>query len=89
MAAVLSVIVMGTYAEAAEITVSESRIELDKAQTEFSFELDIEEDELFALIGDPYTYYMTAEEYQAISDTLVSLYPDYAALYQVPAGIFF
>ena len=48
MAAVLSVIVMGTYAEAAEITVSESRIELDKAQTEFSFELDIEEDELFA-----------------------------------------
>lgn len=31
---------------------------------------------------------ITREEYQAISDTLVSLYPDYAALYQVPAGIF-
>lgn len=31
---------------------------------------------------------ITQEEYQAISDTLVSLYPDYAALYQVPAGIF-
>ncbi len=27
-------------------------------------------DELFALIGDPYTYYMTAEEYQAFLDSV-------------------
>ena len=29
---------------------------------------------------------ITREEYQAISDTLVALYPDYAQLYQPPAG---
>ena len=47
------------------------------------------------LLEDEVTVYVyertrdiTQEEYQAISDTLVSLYPDYAALYQVPAGIF-
>ena len=31
---------------------------------------------------------ITREEYQAISDTLTALYPDYAALYAVPAGLF-
>ena len=30
---------------------------------------------------------ITREEYQSISDTLTALYPDYATLYQVPAGI--
>lgn len=48
MAAVFSVIIMGTCAEAAEITVSENKIELEGDRTEFSIELNIEEDELFA-----------------------------------------
>ena len=30
---------------------------------------------------------VTAEEYQAISDTLTALYPDYADLYAVPEGV--
>lgn len=47
-AAAFSLVIMGTCAEAAEITVSDSRIELDENQTEFSFEINIEEDALFA-----------------------------------------
>ncbi|WP_130869118.1 hypothetical protein [Intestinimonas massiliensis (ex Afouda et al. 2020)] len=31
---------------------------------------------------------ITQAEYQSISDTLTALYPDYAGLYQVPAGLF-
>ncbi len=31
---------------------------------------------------------ITQEEYQTISDTLTALYPDYATLYAVPAGLF-
>lgn len=40
--------IMGTYAEAAEITVSDNKIELSKTETTFSFEMSLTEDEEFA-----------------------------------------
>ncbi len=45
-AAAFSLVIIGTYAEAAEITVSDSQIELEENQTEFSFDINIEEDTL-------------------------------------------